>query len=71
MSKGELQPNGTYSFPLNTTCMYCGKKCEVWKEVSIEFKCGGKYDYWCYCSDCDVETFHPSSGYDTENASDI
>lgn len=66
--KGVLQKDGTYSFPFNISCMDCGKNCDRSDEYSID---GGKIDWWCYCPDCDKETFHPCSGYLTEDASDI
>lgn len=70
MAKGVLQSDGTYMFPMNTTCMECGKPCEVVEEVDVYIQ-KGKTDWWCYCRKCNVETFHPSSGYKTEDASDI
>lgn len=69
--KGTLQKDGTYSFPPCTRCMDCGCDCDVWEEVNIEWHAGGKKDYWCYCKKCNTETFHPASGYKTEDASDI
>ena len=41
---------------MNTACMDCGKDCYIWEEVNIG---GGEIEVWCYCKDCDVETFHP------------
>ena len=41
------------------TCMECGRKCStteyVWTGDSNSYK---GWELWCYCKDCDVETFH-------------
>jgi hypothetical protein len=41
----------------STACMYCGKDCPIVEEVDTGF--GGPFELWCYCPDCQVETFHP------------
>jgi len=41
---------------VNDTCMECGESCDIIEEVDI---LDGELNLWCYCPDCDVETFHP------------
>lgn len=43
---------------MNTTCMDCSKECTIWEEVSTSYG-GQDLEIWCYCSEYDVETFHP------------
>jgi hypothetical protein len=40
------------------TCMECGEDCEINEVVDTGY--GGPYELWCYCPQCDCETFHPS-----------
>lgn len=42
---------------MNTTCQQCSKECSIWEEVTTS--CFGKLEIWCYCPECDIETFHP------------
>jgi hypothetical protein len=37
-------------------CQQCGKICETKEEVDVG---EDEYELWCYCPDCDIETFHP------------
>lgn len=41
------------------TCMMCGRECStteyVWTGDSNSYK---GWELWCYCKDCDIETFH-------------
>lgn len=41
---------------VNFTCMDCGETCNIYEEVDIG---GGEIELWCYCKECDIETFHP------------
>lgn len=34
-------------------CMDCGKECDT-----VEF-INNPLEMWCYCKQCDVDTFHP------------
>lgn len=43
---------------MNTTCMECGKECSIWEEVSTSHG-SGDLEIWCYCPECDIDTFHP------------
>lgn len=38
------------------SCQTCGKDCKRFEEVEIS---RGEWEMWCYCADCDIETFHP------------
>jgi hypothetical protein len=42
----------------NITCQNCGKDCNVYEQVNTA-QIGGILEWWCYCEECDVETFHP------------
>jgi len=42
---------------MNTTCQDCGKECEIWEEVNTAM-IGKELEIWCYCKDCNIETFH-------------
>jgi hypothetical protein len=39
-------------------CMNCGEDCGVTEEVCTGYG-GGPFELWCYCQQCDVQTFHP------------
>ena len=45
--------------PDEPTCMYCGKICKttecVWTGDDESY---GGWEMWCYCPDCDADTFH-------------
>ncbi len=38
--------------------MECNKECSIWEEVNISHM-GTELEIWCYCPECDIETFHP------------
>jgi len=38
--------------------MDCGKDCERWEIVNTAM-IGQIWEVWCYCKECNVETFHP------------
>jgi hypothetical protein len=44
-------------------CMMCGQECEVTEQIpdtiTGRWAPGCKMELWCYCRDCDVDTFHP------------
>lgn len=52
----------TMSYSLS--CQTCGKNCKVYEEVEIA---RGEWEMWCYCADCDLETFHPNIEQTGEN----
>jgi hypothetical protein len=41
----------------NITCQSCGKDCDTYEEVNTA-QIGEELEMWCYCRDCDIETFH-------------
>lgn len=45
---------------ISVVCMDCGKDCSTYETVwtGDEQSLRG-WDVWCYCRECDVETFHP------------
>lgn len=45
---------------LSFICMDCGKDCKTYETVytGAEETLRG-WEIWCYCRECDVETFHP------------
>lgn len=48
------------------TCMNCGKECNIWEEVKVGTSEDERYsenELWCYCPECDIETFHPIPVY--------
>lgn len=47
-----VMQRGTPSL-LNTMCQHCEKPCERWL-FSVD-----DAEIWCYCINCDSETFHP------------
>lgn len=46
------------------SCQTCGKDCKRFEEVEIS---RGEWEMWCYCADCDIETFHPFKITETVN----
>lgn len=40
-------------------CMECGKECLNFIEVLEPSEPGGPEELWCYCEECEVDTFHP------------
>lgn len=40
---------------MNTACQMCGKDCEINQEVKTGMT---ELKLWCYCKECDTETFH-------------
>jgi len=41
----------------NISCQNCGKDCQVYKQVNTSMM-SEHLEMWCYCEECDVETFH-------------
>lgn len=39
----------------NITCQICSKECITHEQVDT----GEDWEWWCYCPECDMETFHP------------
>ena len=42
----------------NITCQGCGKNCQVYEQVNTA-QIGEELEWWGYCKECDIETFHP------------
>jgi len=40
-------------------CMECAQECAIW-EIVETLPSGGGCELWCYCTKCNVETFHPA-----------
>lgn len=49
---------GPYDYP-RSICQMCGEECERSEEVAVGWTRRGSLELWCYCSKCDVSTFHP------------
>lgn len=56
LAVGSYNCGGDEFIEMSFTCIGCGKECSTWEEVDT-----GRNDWeiWCYCLECDVETFHP------------
>ena len=38
-------------------CMLCGQECEIVEHVETA-PYSSEFEMWCYCRECDCETFH-------------
>jgi len=46
----------------NNTCQDCGESVSVFEMLLNDDPEGSDYQVWCYCEDCDIETFHDYDG---------
>jgi hypothetical protein len=50
--------NNQPTLQFNFTCMMCGNECDVYEELVVH-EYTDEYEMWCYCKECDIDTFHP------------
>jgi hypothetical protein len=48
-------------------CMNCGKECTTWEVIDTgdNESLNGR-ELWCYCPECDIETFHKITSKENE-----